>query len=105
MSIVQWVTFLGIPSLCTVIGFITKKIFEQSKKIDLLMSAYQVCIRDRLMEMYHKCKEINCISDDDLEMFEALYQAYHSLGKNGVMDSRREEVLSLTKVPHYEKKN
>ena len=35
------------------------------------------------------------IDDDDLDMWEASYQAYHSLGKNGIMDSRRQELIKL----------
>lgn len=44
---------------------------------------------------YHRYMQNGCIDDDDLDMWEASYQAYHSLGANGIMDSRRDDLIKL----------
>jgi hypothetical protein len=38
------------------------------------------------------------IEDDDLDMWMAAYKAYHELGNNGVMDSRKEDLIKLNSV-------
>ena len=35
------------------------------------------------------------ISEEHMEDWENQYQAYHSLGENGILDSRRAELLKL----------
>jgi len=74
---------------------------KQGKKIELLMIAQQQGLRHDLMDMYYTARRWNCITDDDAELFEAMYNAYHNLGQNGVMTSRYEEILDLRKVPYY----
>lgn len=42
---------------------------------------------------------------DDREDWEYMYQQYHALGKNGVMDDTRKKLLALpTEPPKEEKK-
>lgn len=101
MTILEWVAWLGIPSLFTIVSAIFVKLLDQGKKIKIIMAAYQATLKDRLMQLYHKAMKYGCISDDDIEMFEALYNAYHSLGKNGVMTSRHDAVLKLPTVQDY----
>lgn len=94
MNLSLIISLIGFPSVFTILA-------AAWKKINVIQRAYQVSVRDRLMQIYHKAIDCNCISDDDAEMFEALYQAYHTLGPNGVMDSRRNQIQDLTKVKEY----
>lgn len=87
--------------IVTLLGVIAGATLRQGKQIKTLMTAQQQGLRHDLMQMYHRAMRRNCISDDDLELFESLYKAYHSLGKNGVMDSRYKEIMELKKVPYY----
>ena len=32
--------------------------------------------------------------------FEEIYQVYHSLGKNGVMDTYRKQILEMEEIKH-----
>ena len=85
-------------------GFFTwlaKLILAQGKKINLLMVAQQQILRNALMNISYMASRWDCISDDDAELFEAMYNAYHNLGQNGVMTSRHEEIMNLRKVPYY----
>lgn len=86
---------VGIPSLFTMVVFITKTIYKLSKKISILMDAQQKQMRRDLTNDYHTYMDRGYIEDDELDLFEAGYQAYHALGENGIMDSRREDLIKL----------
>ena len=55
----------------------------------------QATCRNDLEEMYAAAEKSGYCSNEDKQKFEATYQAYHMLGKNGVMDSKREKLLAL----------
>jgi hypothetical protein len=94
-NIVNILALIGVPSLCTCAVFFVKACIKFSNKIDVLMNAVQKQMRRELTIDYHRYMENGCIDDDDLDMWEASYQAYHSLGVNGIMDSRREDLIKL----------
>lgn len=95
MSILQWMTILGLPSLFTIMCFVVGWLRSQGKKINILMKAIQSQMRSELLSDYYRFKNAGYISSDDLDDWENRYQAYHSLGKNGVLDKRRDELFSL----------
>ena len=37
------------------------------------------------------------ITDEELDLWEEDFQAYHSLGENGIMESRRDDLMELSK--------
>ena len=86
---------IGGPSLFTLAVYFVRACMKFSHKIDVLMNAQQKQMRRDLTQDYHKYIAQGHIDDDDLDMWEASYQAYHSLGVNGVMDSRREDLIKL----------
>lgn len=94
-SIVNILALIGIPSLFTMAMYFAKACVKFSKKIDILMNAQQKQMRRELTQDYHKYITAGHIDDDDLDMWEASYQAYHALGENGIMDSRREDLIHL----------
>lgn len=98
-NIVNILALIGVPSLCTCAAFFLRACTKFSHKIDVLMNAQQKQMRRDLTLDYHKYMEQGFIDDDDLDMWEASYQAYHSLGINGVMDSRREDLIKLNSHP------
>lgn len=55
----------------------------------------QAILRDRLYSLSNKYLKAGSIDKDGLENFENIYQQYHALGKNGVMDALRDKVLAL----------
>lgn len=55
----------------------------------------QAILRDRLYSLSNKYLKAGSIDKDGLENFENIYQQYHALGKNGVMDALRDKVLDL----------
>lgn len=55
----------------------------------------QAILRDRLYSLSNKYLNAGSIDQDGLENFENIYQQYHALGKNGVMDALHDKVLHL----------
>ena len=55
----------------------------------------QVSNRNDLEEIADKALDSGYCSLYDKQRFEATYQAYHALGKNGVMDKKRDRLLAM----------
>lgn len=68
---------------------------EFRQDIGLLKLSNQSLCKSALQEMYKQAEKTGYSSDDDKERWSALYKSYHSLGKNGVMDVKNEQYLSL----------
>lgn len=111
-TLYQWISIIGVPSIMTMVVWSVKQIMnirkenkqrasETEKKIDMLMSAHQIQLRDNLMSKYKKFMKLGCITAEDMELWESIYQNYHGLGQNGIMDKRREQILELPVVDEY----
>lgn len=94
-NIASLMALVGVPTLFACASYFIKACVKFSKKIDILMNAQQKQMRRELTQDYHKYMEAKHIDDDDLDMWEQSYQAYHALGENGIMDSRREDLIHL----------
>lgn len=62
---------------------------------DLQKESLQSILRDRLYELYNLCLHKGFASLDERENFENMYQKYHNLGMNGVMDDIHEKFFRL----------
>lgn len=69
-----------------------------------LKAGVQASNRADLQALVDKADQQGWLSPYDKERFCQLYQAYHNLGKNGVMDAHRARVLALPDVPPKEPK-
>ena len=65
------------------------------KDIALCMRANQVTLKNDLKVRYDHWIDLGYAPEDAKDDLEKEYQVYHSLGKNGVMDSRRARFLAL----------
>ena len=101
-NIASAMALFGVPSLCALATYFVKACVKFSKKIDILMNAQQKQMRRELTIDFRKYIEQGYIEDDDLDMWEASYQAYHSLGKNGIMDERRARLIALNAERNHE---
>lgn len=98
-NIVNLMALVGIPSLFACAAYFVKACMKFSKKIDTLMNAVQKQMRRELTQDYHKHMDAGHIDDDDLDLWMSNFDAYHSLGANGVMDSRRSDLIDLNAHP------
>lgn len=98
---------IGIPSIITVIvqKGIDKWITKRQKNLTdeaLNKKANQALLRDRLRALYKEYMNQGWVDIDDKSNYSNMYDIYHSLGKNGVMDEMCKQVLKLPTKPPTE---
>ena len=67
-----------------------------------LMAGVQAILRDRLLNGYRHYTAKGWADYDDRQNMENMWEQYHALGANGVMDGYRAKFLAL---PEYDPKN
>lgn len=98
VHIIELMSLIGLPTIFVIVVGIVKILVEQGRRIKILMAAQQAQMRRDLIKDYYMFKNAGVISQRDLDDWEAQYQAYHSLGANGVLDAVREELMHLDKI-------
>lgn len=96
---VSWLGILGIPSIFAMTAWCIRSCIRYTKQLKVLAKAQQAQMRSQLLEQYHRYLKDGYISEEQMEDWENQYQAYHSLGENGILDSRRETIMKLPSVP------
>lgn len=104
-GIVVWLGVLGIPSIFTMAVWCIKCCTRYTKQLKVLIKAQQAQMRSQLLDRYHIYMDNGWISEENLEDWENQYQAYHSLGENGILDSRREDLIKLPNRKKEEQSN
>lgn len=99
VEFVSWLGILGIPSIFTMTIWCIKSCIRYTRQLKVLAKAQQAQMRSQLLEQYHSYIKDGYISEEHMEDWENQYQAYHSLGENGILDSRRETLMKLPSVP------
>lgn len=94
-ELIAWCGILGIPSIFAMTVWCIRSCMHYTKQLKVLAKAQQALMRSQLLEQYHHYMDGGWISEEHMEDWENQYQAYHSLGENGVLDSRREALLEL----------
>ena len=92
---VAWLGILGIPSIFAMTTWCIKSCIQYTKQLKVLAKAQQAQMRSQLLYQYHLYMDAGWISEENMEDWENQYQAYHCLGENGVLDSRRADLLKL----------
>ena len=82
-------------SLVQVITPLATDLTEIKADMHLVKKGVQATCRNDLEEIYAQAEKDGYCSNEDKERFETTYQVYHSLGKNGVMDAKRDRLLAL----------
>lgn len=83
---------------------IVKKIDELQENNLLIRKAVQANIRVELRDRYDEYLRKGYAPLNIREDLEALYTAYHNLGRNGVMDNLREKFMQLPVEPPIKRK-
>lgn len=100
MSAIEILKFIGIPTLSgtLLIGvFATSKVqfLKMKKEHDSSKLGIQALLRNELYKIYEKWYERGYAPLWVRENFENIYQQYHNLGQNGVMDNIHEKFMAL----------
>ncbi len=115
MSVYEVLIVVGIPSIISGIvaiminrGMRRRDISQQiiraqnaelEKQNKAMMHGVQALLQDRLLQGYRHYAEKGWADFDDRQVMENLYQQYHGLGKNGIMDGYRERFQALPTRP------
>lgn len=94
-EVVAWLGVLGIPSMFAMLKWCISVCASLKKQLTILAKAQQAQMRSQLLSQYHFYMAQEWISEEQMKDWENQYQAYHCLGENGILDSRREDLLKL----------
>lgn len=96
MTTYQILCLIGIPSIVSaLIGYLFAMVKKSKHEIKALKSGVQALLRDRLYQLYNHCNSKGFADDAERSNFANMYNQYHNLGANGVMDDYKEKVLDL----------
>lgn len=94
-SYVDILAVFGIPSIFAMTSWCIRECKKYTKQLKILMKSQQAQMRSQLLKDYITYKTQGYITDLQLQDWENQYQSYHALDANGVMDSKRAEILNL----------
>lgn len=95
----QWVSFLGIPSLGTILIWFYNIIKKQNEQYNALKRGLQAMLRSQMINDYNYWSNKGYAPVYARQNFENLWEQYHSLGANGVMDDIRKKFQELPTAP------
>lgn len=92
LTILGWVVT---PIISAAFGWIIASIQSGKKETTALKLGVQALLRDRLLQGYKHYSAKGYADVDDRMNWMNLYEQYHNLGKNGVMDDTKDKFLKL----------
>ena len=96
MTLYQILSLLfGSGLLITILTAVWRKIKQNEKKTESVQLGVQALLRDRLYSTYLKYAEKGYAPIYAKENFENMYNQYHTLGANGVMDDVYKKFMAL----------
>lgn len=87
--------FFGSGVLVTLGRFFWSYKKHNEEQIKALQLGVQALLRNKMVEIYNYSKEKGYAGMNTRNNFENIWQQYHSLGANGVMDDIHEKFLEL----------
>lgn len=100
MTTFQLLSLFGIPSVLTLIftgaiGVVHTKLKDTKKETDAIKAGVQALLRAQLVSDYNKWMPKGYAPIYARENFENVWNQYHALGANGVMDDLHDKFLEL----------
>lgn len=96
MRVYEIITLLfGSGLLGVVCRYLLKRIKANDRKTEAVKLGVQALLRDRLYDKYEKYSELGYAPIRARENFENMWEQYHNLGKNGVMDDIHIKFMKL----------
>lgn len=96
MTVYQFLCLIGFPALCLgLIGVVARRLKANDAETKSTRIGVQALLRDRLYQNYHHYLEKGYAPLYARENFENMYQQYHTLGANGVMDDIYKKFMEL----------
>jgi len=96
MNLYQILCLFGFPSMfMSFVGFVHCKCKNQKKESEALRLGIQALLRAQMISDYNKWSERGYAPIWARENFENVWERYHTLGANGVMDDIHNRFLEL----------
>lgn len=107
MSAYQWFSVLGVQAFFTalsgmIVGIINTSLQRKTAQkqatredVEMLKKAMQLSLRKNLFDMYQTACANQSVTSDEQMLFLSIYECYHGLGSNGVMDEVKEQYLKF----------
>ena len=92
MTVYNWLTLLGVPSMLTALLAFVRVQMKQNRAVK---DGLRAILRDRLLQAFQHCAKQGFADSDDRQNFENMYVQYHALGGNGVIDDLRRKFFDL----------
>ena len=100
MTIFQWLSLFGVPSLfVAVVGYMVKQIKDNDKKTEAVQLGVQSILMDRLDYLHDAYVKQGWVDVHKKRLFENMYNQYKTLGLDGVMQQSWEDVQKLPTQP------
>lgn len=92
----QILCLVGVPTITTtVMTYLIVKVKHTVAETKALRKGVQALLRDRLYQCFHECSTKGGATIDERNNFLNMYEQYHSLGTNGVMDDIKNRFIAL----------
>ena len=96
MTIFNWLALFSIPTLIVSLWtHLIRRIKHSDEQTRALQKGVQALLRERLIHSYRKFFKLGFVDYNDRLNVENMYQQYHSLGENGVMDDMHLRFMNL----------
>ena len=96
MNLFQIMELIGVPSIFAITVYIIKLVLKLAKQVDILQKSQKAQMRAQLLKDYTEYQNRGFVRQLELDEWMNQYNAYHELvGVNGVLDSRKEELLKM----------
>lgn len=92
MNIYQWLCLFGVPAIVS--GLVAYMV-KQWMQIKALKLGLQALLRAELLKEYRAAKHDGYTRVSDRESWQNMYNQYHTLGANGVMDDIKKRYFAL----------
>lgn len=89
----------GSGVLVTVCRYFMSRIKANDAKTEAVQKGVQALLRDRLYDKYERYTDMGYAPIKARENFENMWEQYHNLGKNGVMDDIHNKFMKLPTEP------
>lgn len=97
MSFIEILKLFGVPTLLfgAIVTFVTTKFKKYNAEQNALKKGVQAMLRSQMIDMYNQYKDVKKVPIYVKDNFENVWNAYHNLGANGVMDNIHEEFMNF----------
>ena len=100
MTIYQWLSLFGVPTLfVAVVGYLVKQIKDNDRKTEAVQLGVQSILMDRLDYLHDAYVKQGWVDVHKKRLFENMYNQYKVLGLDGVMQQSWEDVRKLPTQP------